>query len=81
MKAEADDTMPTGVAHDLLVRQSRLIGWQIASERAGFALKVLTGAAPLLFPQLVSSSDTLPIPIPSLVGRRIASEALRITHL
>ena len=52
MEAEASGEVPEGVAHEvlrkqstLLSRQSTLTGWQIASERAGFALKVLTGVA------------------------------------
>ena len=52
MEAEASGTAPEGVAHEvlrkqstLLSRQSTLTGWQIASERAGFALKVLAGLA------------------------------------
>ena len=52
MEAEASGVMPEGVAHEvlrkqstLLSRQSILTGWQIASERASFALKVLTGVA------------------------------------
>ena len=45
MEAEASGEAPRGVAHRVLAQQERLIGWQIASERAGFALKVLTGAA------------------------------------
>ncbi len=47
MEAEASGAVPEGVAHEVLRKQSALIGWQIASERAGFALKVLTGAAGL----------------------------------
>lgn len=47
MEAEAKGVAPEGVAHEVLRKQSTLIGWQIASERAGFALKVLTGAAGL----------------------------------
>lgn len=42
MGAQASGKPPEGVAHDLLVEQRRLIGWQIASERLGFALKALT---------------------------------------
>lgn len=45
MEAEAEGVAPEGVAHEVLRKQSALIGWQIASERAGFTLKVLTGAA------------------------------------
>jgi tetratricopeptide (TPR) repeat protein len=47
MVAEAGDTAPDSPARRLLVDQGRLVRWQIASERAGFALKVLTGAAGL----------------------------------
>ena len=43
MEAEALGEAPRGVAHRVLAKQEQLIGWQIASERAGFALKVLTG--------------------------------------
>lgn len=47
MEAEASGEGPLGQATGLLADQRRLIRWQIASERAGFALKVLTGAAGL----------------------------------
>src|SRR4051794_20516792 len=47
MEAEAAGEAPQGVATEVLRKQSALIGWQIASERAGFALKVLTAAAGL----------------------------------
>src|SRR5437868_6032747 len=47
MEAEASGRGPEGMAHRLLARQARLIGWQIASERAGVALKALTAAAGL----------------------------------
>ena len=47
MEAEASGVVPEGVAHEVLRKQSALIGWQIASERAGFVLKVLTGLAGL----------------------------------
>jgi tetratricopeptide (TPR) repeat protein len=54
MEAEAAGVPPTGVAGALLADQRLLIAadlkhrsWQIASERAGFALKVLTGLAGL----------------------------------
>lgn len=43
MEAEAAGAVPGGIARELLANQNRLVGWQIASERAGFALKVLTG--------------------------------------
>jgi tetratricopeptide (TPR) repeat protein len=45
MEAKASGRNPVGSAEQLLLSQNRLIGWQIASERAGFALKVLTGLA------------------------------------
>nr|QQZ49170.1 hypothetical protein JKL49_18805 [Phenylobacterium glaciei] len=52
MEAEAAGVAPRGIAHELLANQNRLVQadlthrvWQIASERAGFALKVLTGVA------------------------------------
>ena len=47
MEAEASGVAPEGIAHEVLRKQSALIGWQIASERAGFALKVLTALAGL----------------------------------
>ena len=54
MEAEAEGRAPSGVATQVLIEQLQLIRtqtrlgrWQIASERAGFALKVLTGAAGL----------------------------------
>src|SRR5690349_4959487 len=47
MEAEADGLAPAGVAARYLENQNRLTLWQIASERAGFALKVPTGAAGL----------------------------------
>jgi tetratricopeptide (TPR) repeat protein len=45
MEAQASGRAPHGVAHEVLRRQSVLIGWQIASERAGAAVRILTGAA------------------------------------
>ena len=42
MEAEAGDTSPDSPARMLLVNQNRLVRWQIASERAGFALRMLT---------------------------------------
>ena len=48
MEAEASGAAPLGVAHEVLRKQSVLIGWQIAGERAGFALKVLTAMAGLV---------------------------------
>ncbi|MDO8912278.1 MAG: hypothetical protein Q8N10_03210 [Phenylobacterium sp.] len=47
MEAEAEGRSPEGIAYRVLEKQERLIGWQIASERAGFALRVLTGLAGL----------------------------------
>ncbi len=48
MEAEAAGAPPSGVAHEVLAKQSRLIGWEIADRRAAFALKVLTSAAGLV---------------------------------
>ena len=45
MEAEAAGVAPVGVAAKLLAKQEELVGWQTASERAGFVLKVLTGVA------------------------------------
>ena len=45
MEAEASGAAPPSAARRLIENQNRLVGWQIASERAGFALKVLTGFA------------------------------------
>ena len=45
MEAEAGDASPDSPARRLLIDQGRLVRWQIASERAGFALKVLIGVA------------------------------------
>lgn len=47
---EADNAAPGAdtPARRVLIRSEKLIGWQIASERAGFALKVLTGIAGLM---------------------------------
>lgn len=47
MEAEAKNTSPDSPARRLLIKQEVLVGWQIASERAGFALKLLTGLAGL----------------------------------
>jgi tetratricopeptide (TPR) repeat protein len=54
MEAEASGHLPEGVAHEVLRRQAALLDadlthrrWQIAGERAGFALKVLTALAGL----------------------------------
>lgn len=53
MVAEAADPAPDSPARRLLVDQSRLVRWQIASERAGLALKVLTALAGLALAGLV----------------------------
>ncbi|MEI7931748.1 MAG: tetratricopeptide repeat protein [Alphaproteobacteria bacterium] len=45
MEALASGRAPTGVAEEVLRKQSHLLGWQIASERVGYALKVLTMVA------------------------------------
>ena len=47
MAAEASGVAPQGVALEVLRRQAALLGWQIASERAGFALKIGMGVAAL----------------------------------
>ncbi len=54
MEAEAGDTAADSPAQRVLIKHEKLIeldmrhrGWQIASERAGFALKMLTGLAGL----------------------------------
>ena len=48
MEAEASGKAPEGVAHEVLRKQSALIGWQIASERAVVAVRVLLGLAGLV---------------------------------
>jgi tetratricopeptide (TPR) repeat protein len=45
MEAEAHDRSADSPARTLLKNQNRLVLWQIASERAGFALKVMIGVA------------------------------------
>ncbi len=45
MEAEAHDRASDSPARRVLLKHEKLIGWQIASERAGFALKLLTGLA------------------------------------
>jgi tetratricopeptide (TPR) repeat protein len=47
MEAEVGDAALDSPARRLLTRQERLVAWQIASERAGVALKVLTALAGL----------------------------------
>lgn len=42
LEAEASGRAPGGTAHALIARQTQLVGWQIATERAAFALKLLT---------------------------------------
>ena len=48
MEAEASGEAPLGVAHEFLVEQKRLVRWQVANERAGFALKLGIGVAGLV---------------------------------
>jgi hypothetical protein len=55
MEAEAHDRSPDSPARRLLVKQERLVGWQIASERAGFALKMLTGLVGLALAAVLST--------------------------
>ncbi len=45
MEAEASGQAPEGVAHRVLAKQEQLIGWQIASAQAGFALRCVAGVA------------------------------------
>ena len=47
MEAEAHDRASDSPARRVLLKHEKLIGWQIASERAGFVLKVFTGIAGL----------------------------------
>ena len=47
MEAEASGEAPEGVARRVLLKQEALIGWQIASERAGVVVRLLTAAAGL----------------------------------
>src|SRR5436190_6530250 len=47
MEAEVHDTAADSPARTLLINQNRLVGWQIAGERAGLALKLLTASAGL----------------------------------
>ena len=48
MVAEASGRTPTGIAAEFLVEQKRLTRWQVANERAAFALRMLTGLAGLV---------------------------------
>ncbi len=55
MEAESSGTKPSGVAYEVLAKQSVLLDadlrhrrWQIASERAGYGLKVLIGLGGLV---------------------------------
>jgi tetratricopeptide (TPR) repeat protein len=45
MEADAPGHKASGVATRVLEKQEKLIGWQIASEQAGAAIKLLTGVA------------------------------------
>ena len=94
MEAEAQGRVPSGVASALLEDQRRLIGtdivhrrWQIASERASFALKVGTGLLGLTAVLLLSwmawsasRADGLvirPLSVPpALAQRGVTGEAL-----
>lgn len=62
MEAAAEGREPSGPVRTLLENQNRLIGWQIATERAGFGLKLLTGfvgvvAAVVVATVLISASQ------------------------
>ena len=48
MEAEASGEAAEGIAHEVLRKQSALIGWQIASERAALGIRVLLGLAGLV---------------------------------
>ena len=48
MEAEAAGEAAEGIAHEVLRKQSALIGWQIASERAAVGVRVLLGLAGLV---------------------------------
>jgi hypothetical protein len=87
MEAEASGVAPSGVAARVLEKQERLIGWQIASERAGFGLKVLAGLAGLaaamglgLMMWSAAHSDGLIIEAieapPEIVGQGYTGQAL-----
>jgi tetratricopeptide (TPR) repeat protein len=47
MEAEAHDAAPDSPARRVLLKQEKLIGWEIADRRAAFALKLLAGLAAL----------------------------------
>ncbi len=94
MEAEAKDASPDSPARRVLLKQELLIGadlklrgWQIASERAGYALKLLTAAAGLAVAVAVglmiwsaSRADGLVIEAfsvpPALAERGITGETL-----
>ncbi len=42
LEAEASGQAPGGAASTLIAKQAQLVGWQIATERAAFTLKLLT---------------------------------------
>ncbi len=54
MEAEASGEAPAGIAHEVLLRQAQLLRWQVAGERAGVALKLLTALAGLVAAAAVS---------------------------
>jgi tetratricopeptide (TPR) repeat protein len=47
MESVASGASPTGVAHEVLQRQSALLRWQIATQRAAFVMRLLLAAASL----------------------------------
>lgn len=62
MEAAAEGCEPSGPVRALLENQNRLIGWQIATERAAFGLKLLTAgvgivAAVVVATVLISASQ------------------------
>ncbi len=86
MEAEAHDAAPDSPARRLLLKQERLVGWQIASERASFVLKLLTGlacvaavAAVVLMAWTASRADGLvvePFAVPPQLAERGLSGAV-----
>ena len=55
MEAEAAGHPASGPAADLIRTQARLVGWQIASERANFSLKVLTAVVGIVVAVIVAT--------------------------
>jgi tetratricopeptide (TPR) repeat protein len=54
MEADARGEAPGALAREVLRRQARLIGWEIADRRAAFGLKLLLGAAGLAVAALIA---------------------------